>query len=1388
MEAGIRERVCVRGVSRVCAYLRLRVGAAGWEVCRAFSGRPSECSWSSLRLRMRSVCVCTVAALTALAAFTMITVPLAYARTAHSYESVITEVPAEGPAGKVPAPGGLEGGDSLTIHSDDLYVAEHLEGEQGINGNLSRSDQFAPSASKPGEYDFVSQLPPQPEPGQTRDAGIAFGSAAGEMEMYLGQRLFPPLGDIAGVNVFAAGSCGKLECATLQKELWRGAAAPSPFEGVSGVAVDHSTSPGDWASGDVFVVATANGEGVVDVFEPRSDHEEHYVGQVTGTLGPIAVSGFNGDLVVGDKLFRPVEEGPKEGKYVFERQLVPPGGALEGVSAVAVDDSSVGTFAGEIYVAADAAVYEFGPEGAFRGDITGVPKEGVQGGVKGQAEEVPLAPGSLAVDPGSHRVFVGQRGVVDVFGPDLVEPDVVTEAPSNLVLESDPETGATAWRIEPTGSVNPREAGVASCAFVWGLTETFGQEASCAAPVPNGASPVHVHGTLTSLAPDTAYVYRLQAKNEQGTNKGEVSEDYRFTTPGPGLRSESVSDVSSSGASFEATVAPHDAPVDEHDLQAPAKSPTSYFFQYSTQQIAVCVSEPAACASVPSAPVNVGSGTADVPVSQHATGLTPGTTYHYRLVAINEAQPAAKPGVLVSFYGPDRTFTTQGTGGAVVLPDGRAWELVSPADKHGARILPSGQASVDGGRFTFLTDTPTEPEPPGAGFNGIQVLSSRVAPGQWESVDINLSRSSPEGGVSTNNHEYRYFSPDFGSSIVEPEGPFSIPEGSHLNAHGEWERIVETSPVPSERTPYVRHNATCTAAPSSCFEPLLDSEDVTSGLSHDREQAAVFSGATPDAQHALIGSSVQLTSAPAKQGGLYEWSAGKSPADRLSLVNVVPETGEPGPRYVTGLSPDGSRVLFAGCTPSSGSQGCGSFYVRDVARGETARLDLTENGSPPPPGQGGAFEGASTDLSKVFFTDPARLTKDSGLHGADLYVCELGPEGSGAPKCALTDLTPVPAAGRPGGNEDAQVSRALGVSPDGSYVYFLAKGVQAAGATPGEGQRENLYVAHEHEGKWVTSFIASANVSVLLEGTESVVSPDGRRLAFTSPTSLTGYDNRDAKTSSPDSEVYLYDAETGTLICASCNPSGARPTGPAVVPISPHRRDGSPQEPVWQQEPGARSLFDGGRLFFDSGDALVPQDTNDNVDVYEFEPAGLGSCTAADTTFDPARGGCVGLISSGRASGESVFLEASADASDVFFSTSERLVGKDNDTDVDIYDAHDCSSASPCASEATAQEECASASACRLAPLPQPSIFGPPSSATFTGPGKLTPGPPAKPKSAAQISAEKLSKALASCRHRYKRRHMRRAACEKQAHKAHGPAKKAKKARKSAHANRRVGR
>jgi len=246
---------------------------------------------------------------------------------------------------------------------------------------------------------------------------------------------------------------------------------------------------------------------------------------------------------------------------------------------------------------------------------------------------------------------------------------------------------------------------------------------------------------------------------------------------------------------------------------------------------------------------------------------------------------------------------------------------------------------------------------------------------------------------------------------------------------------------------------------------------------------------------------------------------------------------------------------------------------------------------------------------------------------------------------------------------------------------------------------------------------------------------------------LTGYDNRDAVSGKPDQEVYLYDAFTGHLVCASCNPTGARPVGKQLdnehateAFLGGERAWESNKEAHWLAAilPGwteigngvslyqPRYLSDSGRLFFNSDDALVPQDVNGTWDVYEYEPPGVPegehACTSASATFSGRSGGCVGLISSGTSARESAFLDASEGGGDVFFLTSARLLPQDFDTALDVYDAHECTGASPCfPSPAVQPPPCGTADSCKAAQTPQPSIFGEPSSATFNGQGNVTP-------------------------------------------------------------------
>ena len=679
------------------------------------------------------------------------------------------------------------------------------------------------------------------------------------------------------------------------------------------------------------------------------------------------------------------------------------------------------------------------------------------------------------------------------------------------------------------------------------------------------------------------------------------------------------------------------------------------------------------------------------------------------------------------------------TSGRLELPDGRAWEIVSPPFKGGAKVEPIPreggviQAAEDGEALTYIANASM-----GAGILGnpgpnfTQMLAARDIGGGWSALDIATTQNSATGVVTGHPTEYPFFSSDLSRGLVAPG----------LGQEG-------TTPLPplsegAEKTIYIRET-------EGSYVPLVTSANATSGEKFGGQLA--FAGATPDMSHVVLKSGVPLTSGPEVEGkGLYEWSAGV-----LQPVSVLPggtasETANLGHEGIdtrNAISEDGSRVFWAEYF------GAENLFLRQMTSDETVEVNSVEgscvevcNGSP-------AFQVADASGSEVLFTDDARLTSNSTAEGGapDLYMFEVT---SGAPLAGrVTDLTV--GEGQPASVQGTVIGAGeVAGTKQVTSVYFVAGGVLAENENAEHEKAvvgaDNLYVVRRVGSGWATTFIAAlagddgddwaAKGRGLGEMTARV-SPDGEYLAFMSDKSLTGYDNRDAKSGESDEEVFLYHAGTGSLACVSCDPTGARPLGVYEPESGPQNnfasllvdnRENWPGRWLAGSIPGwtmfelgvahyqARYLSDSGRLFFDSPDTLVPQATNGLENVFEYEPAGVGSCTDGANTFSETSQGCVALISSGTSGGESAFVDASQSGDDVFFVTSGRLVSQDEGGAYDVYDAHVCSGAAPCApAAAVASPVCMTADSCRLAASEQPQVFGPPPSATFEGAGNPPP-------------------------------------------------------------------
>ncbi len=984
----------------------------------------------------------------------------------------------------------------------------------------------------------------------------------------------------------------------------------------------------------------------------------------------------------------------------------------------------------------------------------------------------------IAYSEPTKALYVLNTGAVRIVTPPPAGPFVLLESQQASEVEPTSATlGAT---------VNPEGPEVTECHFEYGTSSAYGQSTPDVQLTGAPFEDQSIGAALSGLSPNTTYHFRAACEN--AAKEATTGPDQTFTTlPAVSIDASFASQVNATSARLGAQLNPHGV----H---------SEYRFEYGLSS--------AYGQSVPIPDASAGAGKVDIAVENLIQELIPSTTYHYRVVAHNE---------LGTVIGPDRTFTTQGA--ASILPDGRAWEMVSPPNKHGSPLEPITeeggmiQAAAGGGGIAYVALGPISGEPKGVRSpHNSQLLAKRSGEG-WSTQDI----TTPHEEIATitvgSPSEYRFFSEELESSLVEPVG---------------ITRLDPQNPANTERTPYRREA-------DGSFVALITTENVPAGTHFGGEEALAgngiwsngveFRAATPDLSH-LILSSPQIL-APGFEAGfeangersLYELTDG-----RLALVSVLPDgraSSEAGLNATVGqsnvnmrgaVSTDGSRVVFQ----TSGSEQ--HLYMRDIARSRTLQLDQLQ-----PHAAGGqgtpVFQAASEDGSRVLFTDPSRLTTDatSRAGAPDLYMCEIEVKG-GQLACTLSDLSVDHNPGE-AGNVQGQVSA---IDAAGTHVYFTANGVltstpNAAGETAVPGACESngevacsLYQYNTQTRQTSLVAVLSSQDSpdwaghgnlFVLGNLTARSSPNGRYYTFMSQRSLTGYDNRDALSNRPDAEVFQLDAQSGEIRCLSCDPSGARPQGffdPGRVvfpgPLVDHAHSWEERWvagsiPGWTQRSTeiaayqSRYLDDSGREFFNSSDALVPQDTNNVNDVYQFEPPGVGDCTSASRTYSPRSGGCVSLISSGSSREESAFLDASESGDEVFFLSDARLVKADTDAALDIYDAHVCSASSPCPPPPPSPPGACEGDSCQNPSSPPAETT--PASLTYKGPeNPPAPAPAAapKPKVEPPTKAQLLKKALASCR---KKPRKQRVSCERQARRRYGGKAPKKKAtgKKARHAN-----
>ena len=858
------------------------------------------------------------------------------------------------------------------------------------------------------------------------------------------------------------------------------------------------------------------------------------------------------------------------------------------------------------------------------------------------------------------------------------------------------ETAATL-----NGSVNPSGALSSECRFAYGTSTEYGATVACAespAEIGSGTAPVPVHADLSSLEKGTVYHFRLLAK-VKGVSEG--GPDEAFKTLGPPVIS---ADGTVGSAYTEATL---------RALVNPEGFPTTYHVDYTTQADFESHSFAGAQHSVELA---VGSDRKDHAVLANLTGLTPGSAYRWRIVATNSSGTTTSQDHAVNTY---RSFVPQSdcpnqvfrTAASAPLPDCRAYEMVSPLAKNGADIFsglagegdPGGyvQAAADGNSITYAAAYASFAGQPTSGtFN--QYLAARQAGVGWSNQGIRP----PVAGLAVLNREFMAFSSDLCSAWMynhqttppspdAPDGYPSLIRRQNCGAlAGGLESLVHSAPPLPPGTRYVGNNS-------------------VQGFSADSSHAFFFANAKLNGD-AAEGENAQI----------YDYDRTGGP---LALVSVLPggEAAESdaevgggrsgGGNLEHAASADGSRVYWT----AGVFNGSGTIYLREhpeqgIVSGECKKA--TKACTVPVSSGGAHYWTATPDGSKALYSE-----------GEDLYEFDLARyEGGEEPSRLIAH----------------HVKGVAGASADLSRVYFVSTDALSGVGQNSEGDeaqagQPNLYLAEGGGFSFIGTLVAGdegvkepgASVVPYFITAEAPyeratrVSPDGARIAFESRAPLTGYDNA-GEDGRPSVEVFVYEAG-GELFCVSCNPSGARPSSTSELrrPYEPPPQSTSGQThvpaaawiPTWEHKLHASNVLsdDGGRLFFNASDALLPRDTNGAQDVYEWEAPGVGRCNTEDASYFPQNDGCLYLISSGESSEESEFWEASPDGRDVFFTTSSSLLPQDPGS-IDLYDARvDGGFPQPAEQPPCEGESCQSPPSAPNDPTP--------ASAAFRGAGNLTP-------------------------------------------------------------------
>lgn len=589
-------------------------------------------------------------------------------------------------------------------------------------------------------------------------------------------------------------------------------------------------------------------------------------------------------------------------------------------------------------------------------------------------------------------------------------------------------------------------------------------------PVTSDGNDQLVDEDATGLEPNTPYEVTLQARNAQTEAEGQPKADTKsFTTVA--VASSAITGINTpdgaGGTIVTGYVNPHNSEV------------TDCHFEFGLSE---SYGQSAPCQSAP------GEGGEAVEVSTDLTGLQPGSTYHFIVVATNGAgETESADGIFASnppAGPPPPECPNKGALGVSQLPDCRAWEMVSPPDKNGGDITHGGgsiRASSTGGAVIFDSKVAFGDARGTGNVSSVTFRADRAA-NSWITHSL-MPLQAVNSIAAVNGATYPLFTPDLSLGLLDAGDP----------------PLVSGAP---EGVPNLYLTDGAGGSPtllSFSVNPVIRGREfyipTPVDISTDRHHVAFESlqRLTADAPAQPV--SCALIGIGCKPR-VYEWDDGV-----VRLLSILPN-GSPAAEAVAGYpgqegtdalnnraySEDGSRLYFASSTNSAQAK----LYLRK-GHSETVLVSESEASSPDPEPMPARFLDASEDGTRAFFATEEQLLDDDTNESTDLYMYTDGPDPQHE-----SNLTLISKDDEPGDGEDAFESGdilsggILGVSEDGRRVYFVAEGQIIPGGLTASGGRE-LYLWDHGSIRYVANLSPADFLNWTHEGSKaSRMTPDGK--------------------------------------------------------------------------------------------------------------------------------------------------------------------------------------------------------------------------------------------------------------------------------------------------------